>query len=44
MTTSYTLAESIHDAANRAIKYCTDISQYNILENWTLPETGLGDC
>lgn len=44
MTTSYTLAESIHTTANRAIKYCTDISQYNILENWTLPKTGLGDC
>lgn len=44
MTNSYSLAASIHGAVNRDIKYCTDISQYNILENWTLPKTGFGDC
>jgi len=44
MTNSYSLAASIHGAVNRDIKYCTDISQYNILENWTLPKTGYGDC
>lgn len=44
MTNSYKLAASIHGAVNRDIKYCTDISQYNILENWTLPNTGYGDC
>ena len=44
MTNSYDLAASIHGAVNRDIKYCTDISQYNTLENWTLPNTGFGDC
>ena len=44
MTNSYSLAASIHGAVNRDIKYCTDTSQYNTLEHWTLPKTGLGDC
>ena len=44
MTNSYSLAASIHGAVNRDIKYCTDISQYNTLEHWTLPNTGYGDC
>lgn len=41
---TYQLAAAVHEAANKSIKYCTDISQYNILENWTLPSTGFGDC
>lgn len=44
MSNSYSLAESTHKKVNETIKYCTDIQQYNILENWTLPRTGLGDC
>ena len=44
MTNSYDLAASIHGAVNRDTKYCTDTSQYNTLEHWTLPNTGLGDC
>ena len=44
MMNKYSLAAAIHGAVNRDIKYCTDTSQYNTLEHWTLPKTGFGDC
>lgn len=44
MANSYSIAESVHKKVNKTIKYCTDIEQYNILENWTLPSIGFGDC
>ena len=43
MTTSYTLAESIHRKVNFNTEYRTDLKQYGVPEFWTMAGK-FGDC
>lgn len=38
------LAERINREVNASLTYKTDLEQYGVLEKWTLPVSGFGDC
>jgi predicted transglutaminase-like cysteine proteinase len=40
----FDLYAAVNRAVNQQIQYATDIDNYGIVEYWTRPKNGLGDC